>query len=65
MEPGLTFWGCALMGGATLGAVISGRHFDLRMRLSKIPRCFCASMGMSETLVRRPIKVTQGFSASG
>jgi hypothetical protein len=33
--------------------------------LSKTPRHFCASIGMSETRIGRPINVVQGFSARG
>ena len=35
------------------------------LRLSKIPRFFCASIGISGTLMIRPMKVAHGFSAIG
>jgi hypothetical protein len=35
------------------------------LNVSKSPRCFCAWMGMSGTLIMRPMNVVHGFSATG
>jgi hypothetical protein len=40
-------------------------HMAPGVRLSKMPSCFCASMGMSGTQMTRPMKVVHGFSATG
>ena len=41
------------------------RYMAPGLDLSKIPRCFCAWMGMSGTLIMRPMNVAHGFSATG
>lgn len=40
-------------------------HMAAEFRLSKIPRRFCASIGISGTKMTRPMNVAQGFSAIG